>query len=164
MARILPQVEWLFLATLLSACASPAPADSASMNPSIRIQYAGVPVDDQAKALAFYTEVLGFEVKTDIPVGGDFRWLTVTSPAGVADLEFLLEPNAHPATKAYQAALKKDGIPWTMFMVEDLDAVCAMLREKGVDFTMDATDAGTVKIAIFDDTCGNLIQLAEQLK
>jgi len=134
------------------------------MNPSIRIQYAGVPVDDQAKALAFYTEVLGFEVKTDIPVGPEYRWLTVTSPAGVADLEFLLEPNAHPATKAYQEALRNDGIAWTMFMVDDLDAVCAMLRKKGVHFTMDATDAGTVKIAMFDDTCGNLIQLAEQVE
>lgn len=134
------------------------------MNPSIRIQYAGVPVDDQAKALAFYTEVLGFEVKTDIPVGPEYRWLTVTSPAGVSDLEFLLEPNAHPATKAYQEALRKDGIAWTMFMVDDLDAVCAMLREKGVHFAMDATDAGNVRIAMFDDTCGNLIQLAEQLE
>jgi predicted enzyme related to lactoylglutathione lyase len=134
------------------------------MNPAIRIQFAGVPVDDQAKALAFYTEVLGFEVKTDIPVGPDARWLTVTSPAGVTDLELLLEPNGHPATKVYQEALRNDGIAWTMFMVEDLDAVCAKLRERGVHFAMDATDAGTVKIAMIDDTCGNLITLAEQVE
>lgn len=134
------------------------------MNPSIRIQYAGVPVDDQAKALAFYTEVLGFEVHTDIPLGPDARWLTVSSSAGVNGVELLLEPNGHAATKVYQEALRKDGIPWTMFMVEDLDAACAKLREHGVDFAMDATDAGNVRIAMFDDTCGNLIQLVEMLE
>lgn len=149
---------------LMTGACSTTTQSEESMNPAIRIQFSSVPVDDQAKALAFYTEVLGFEKITDIPLGGGNRWLTVGSPAGVHGLELLLEPNDHPATKTYQAALRSEGIASTMFMVDDLDAVCARLREHGVLFTMDATEAGDVKIAMFDDTCGNLVTLAQQLE
>ena len=120
----------------------------------------GVTVDDQAKALAFYTEKLGFQVKHDIPLG-EYRWLTVVSPEEPEGVELLLEPNAHPASQAYQAALKADGVPCTAFSVEDIEAEVARLQALGVEFTKAPMDVGTAKIAIFDDTCGNLIQLIE---
>lgn len=144
-----------------AACAAPQ-TEEADVRNGIRIQFAGVPVNDQAQAEKFYTEKLGFEVVTDIPVG-PYRWLSVASPAGLQGVEFLLEPNAFPATQTYQAALYEQGIPYTMFMVEDLEAVHAQLVERGVQFTMGPTEAGNVIIAMFDDTCGNLIQLTQEL-
>lgn len=118
-------------------------------------------VDDQAKALAFYTETLGFVVKHDIPLG-EFRWLTLVSKDEPDGVELALEPNQHPATQTYQAALLQDGIPFTAFSVDDIDAEYARLQAKGVEFTQPPTDAGTVKIAILNDTCGNLIQLLQE--
>ena len=152
----------LLLLALVPACASATPQQDL-MDPAIRIQFSSLPVDDQAKAEKFYTEVLGFEVITDIPLG-EYRWLTVGSPAGVQGLELLLEPMALPATQAYQKTLYDSGIAWTTFMVDDIDAVCTRLMEQGVQFTRDPMEAGTVKIAVFDDTCGNLIQLTQQLE
>jgi len=117
-------------------------------------------VDDQAKALDFYTKILGFVLKHDIPVG-EYRWLTLVSKDEPDGVELGLEPNQHPATKTYQAALLQDGIPFTAFSVIDIEAEYARLKAKGVEFTQPPTDAGTVKIAVFNDTCGNLIQLLQ---
>ncbi|MEP6648524.1 MAG: VOC family protein [Lapillicoccus sp.] len=124
-----------------------------------RITTASVFVDDQAKALAFYTDVLGFQAKTDIPLG-KFRWLTVVSPEAPDGVELLLEPNDHPAAKAFTAAIVADGIPATSFGVDDLDAVHADLVSKGASIVQPPTDMGPVRTLILDDTCGNLIQLA----
>ncbi|MBS1880259.1 MAG: VOC family protein [Actinobacteria bacterium] len=126
----------------------------------MRINLSSVFVDDQAKALAFYTEVLGFEKKNDVPVG-EHRWLTVVSPADPDGVELLLEPDAHPAAKRFVAALVADGIPSTSFAVEDVRAEHERLRGLGVRFTKEPTEVGAVTIAVFDDTCGNLIQIAE---
>jgi len=125
-----------------------------------RIHVTSVFVDDQAKALAFYTDKLGFMAKTDEPAG-EARWLTVVGPGEPDGTELLLEPNAHPAAKAYQEALVADGIPCTMFTVTDLAAAYEELVAKGVQFRQPPTAMGNVSIAILDDTCGNLIQLAE---
>ena len=124
----------------------------------MRIKLISLFVDDQEKALRFYTDVLGFRKKHDIPMGGA-RWLTVVSPEGPDDLELVLEPNAHPAASAYQSALMKDGIPVTAFESADIHSEVQRLKEKGVVFTMGPTIAGDVTIAIFSDTCGNLIQV-----
>ncbi len=115
-------------------------------------------VDDQDKALAFYTDVLGFEKKRDMPAG-EYRWITVVSPEGPEGVELSLEPNAHPASKAFQAALLADGIPLTAFEVDDVQAEYERLRERNVVFTQEPTSAGPVTIAVFADTCGNLIQI-----
>jgi catechol 2,3-dioxygenase-like lactoylglutathione lyase family enzyme len=125
---------------------------------NMRIKLNSIHVDDQDKALRFYTEVLGFRTKHDIPLGGP-RWITVVSPEGPDDLELVLEPNAHPAARAYQEGLLADGIPVTAFEVDDVDAEYDRLRAKEVTFTKEPTDAGPVKLAILSDTCGNLIQL-----
>lgn len=124
----------------------------------MRIKLNSIIVDDQSKALAFYTDVLGFETKFDIPMG-EFRWLTVVSPEGRDDLELVLEPNANPAAKVYQAALLQQGIPLTAFETADIAADFERLKKRGVVFTVEPTKAGTVTIAIFADTCGNLIQI-----
>lgn len=124
---------------------------------AIRIKLNSVMVDDQAKALAFYTDVLGFEKKQDFPVG-PYRWITVVAP-GRDDLELALEPNANPAGKTFQKALFEQGIPATAFEVTDLDAEYARLKARAVAFTQAPTQAGPVRIAILSDTCGNLIQL-----
>lgn len=124
----------------------------------MRIKLNSIFVDDQDKALRFYTEVLGFQKKNDIPMGAA-RWITVVSPDGPGDLELVLEPNSHPAANAYQTALRNDGIPATAFESADLQEDVRRLKEKGVAFTVDPTPAGMVAIAIFSDTCGNLIQL-----
>ena len=124
----------------------------------MRIKLNSIIVDDQDKALAFYTGVLGFEPKHDIPMG-EFRWLTVVSPEGPDDLELVLEPNANPAAKVYQSALLEQGIPLTAFETADIRADFERLTSRGVAFTVEPTEAGTVIIAIFADTCGNLIQL-----
>lgn len=123
----------------------------------IRIKLTSIMVDDQTRALAFYTDVLGFERKQDFPVG-EYRWITVVAP-GRDDLELTLEPNANPAGKAFQQAMFAQGIPLTAFETTDLDADHARLTARGVVFTVPPTQTGPVRIAVFADTCGNLIQL-----
>jgi catechol 2,3-dioxygenase-like lactoylglutathione lyase family enzyme len=125
----------------------------------IRINVTSVLVDDQAKALAFYTEKLGFVKKNDVPTG-EHRWLTVVSPAEPDGVELLLEPSGHPAAGPFRQALVADGIPFTSFAVEDVHAEVERLKGLGVEFTQEATDLGPVVTAVLDDTCGNLIQLA----
>jgi len=117
-------------------------------------------VQDQDKALDFYTETLGFVKKHDVP-SGEFRWITLVSPEEQEGTELLLEPNNHPAAKEYQKKLFEEGIPITMFGVEDVQKAYDRLLKHGVKFTMGPTDAGQVTIAVFDDTCGNLIQIAQ---
>ena len=124
----------------------------------IKITLASVLVDDQDQALKFYTEVLGFAKKRDVPAGA-FRFLTVGSPDGPDDLELLLEPNDNPAAKTYQHALYAQGIPATSFAVDDLQKEYERLTGLGVVFRSAPTPTGPVTIAVFDDTCGNLIQL-----
>ncbi|KQQ94766.1 bleomycin resistance protein [Leifsonia sp. Leaf325] len=123
-----------------------------------RINVTSVLVDDQAKALAFYTEKLGFVPKTDVSLG-EYRWLTVVGAGEPDGVELLLEPDAHPASKAFKAALRADGIPLTSFEVEDVAATHADLSARGVTFTQPPTKMGPVVTAMLDDTCGNLIQL-----
>jgi catechol 2,3-dioxygenase-like lactoylglutathione lyase family enzyme len=125
----------------------------------MRINVTSVFVDDQAKALTFYTDVLGFVGKTDVPAG-EHRWLTVVSPEAPDGVELLLEPNAHPAAQAYQRAIVADGIPATSFAVDDVEAEFERLSAKGVSFVQPPTSMGPVTTAVFDDTCGNLIQIA----
>lgn len=127
----------------------------------MRIELTSVFVDDQDKALAFYTDVLGFEKKVEIPMG-EFRWLTVVSPENPDGTQLVLEPDAHPAAKAFKKALVADGIPLTSFGVDDVQAEFERLRDLGVRFHKEPTDVGAVKIAVFDDTCGNLIQIHQQ--
>lgn len=126
----------------------------------MRINITSVFVDDQAKALAFYTDVLGFVMKHDVPLGGGARWLTVVSPENPEGTELLLEPDGHPAAKPFKNALVADGIPLTSFAVDDVAKEYERLRELGVRFTQEPVDMGTVTTAVFDDTCGNLIQIA----
>jgi catechol 2,3-dioxygenase-like lactoylglutathione lyase family enzyme len=124
----------------------------------MRIKLTSIMVDDQDKALRFYTEVLGFRKKHDIPVG-EYRWITVISPEGPEDLELALEPNANPAGKAFQEAMFSQGIPLAAFEVTDIAGEFARLTAKRVAFTRQPTQAGPVTLAVFADTCGNLIQL-----
>lgn len=124
----------------------------------MRIRLVSVMVDDQAKALAFYTDILGFETKTDIPLG-EFRWLTVVSPDGPDELELVIEPNVNPAARTFQAAMLEQGIPWTAFESDDVHADYERLKAKGVAFTQTPKTMGTTTIAVFADTCGNLIQI-----
>jgi catechol 2,3-dioxygenase-like lactoylglutathione lyase family enzyme len=124
----------------------------------MRITHTAVFVDDQAKALAFYTDVLGFVTRADVPVG-EFRWLTVVSPDAPDGPELLLEPAAHPAVTPFRQALVADGVPFTMFSVADVDAEHERLAALGVRFVQPPTDAGNVRIAVLDDTCGNLLQI-----
>jgi glyoxylase I family protein len=126
----------------------------------LSIKLTSIMVDDQARALAFYTDVLGFTKKHDVPVG-EYRWITVVARG--AEIELSLEPNANPAGKTFQQALFAQGIPATAFCSDDLEADYARLREKGVAFTKPPTIAGPVKIAILADTVGNLIQLYQPL-
>ena len=127
----------------------------------MRINLNSIFVDDQDKALAFYTGVLGFVKSKEIPAG-PYKWLTVRSPEG-GDTELSLEPDANPAARAYQQALMKQGIPATAFQCDDLDADVRRLREHDVRFTMDPTTHGPVRLAIFADTCGNLIQIYQHV-
>jgi catechol 2,3-dioxygenase-like lactoylglutathione lyase family enzyme len=124
----------------------------------VKIKLTSVVVDDQDKALEFYTEVLGFVKKTDVPVG-KFKWLTVVSPEGPSDVELLLEPNENPASKTYQTALHEQGIPLTAFAVDDIQKEYERLKKAGVVFRTEPTRMGPTTIAVFDDTCGNLIQI-----
>ncbi|MGF1468288.1 MAG: VOC family protein [Sandaracinaceae bacterium] len=127
----------------------------------MKIKLSGIHVDDQAKAHRFYTEVLGFRTKHDIPLGDGLRWLTVISPEGHDDVELVLEPNDNPAAKIYQAALFEQGIAATAFEVDDVEAEHRRLRDAGVVFRTDPTKQGPVTLAVFSDTCGNLIQIYE---
>ena len=124
----------------------------------MRIELTSVYVDDQARALAFYTDVLGFQKHRDIPLGDD-SWLTVVSPAAPDGPELLLEPAGHPAVKPYRDALVADGIPLAQFAVDDVETEYQRLGDAGVEFTQPPTDLGEVTAAVFDDTCGNLIQI-----
>jgi catechol 2,3-dioxygenase-like lactoylglutathione lyase family enzyme len=127
----------------------------------MRISITSVLVDDQDKALAFYTDVLGFVKKTEIPVG-EARWLTVVSPEDPDGTELLLEPDSHPAAGPFKRALVDDGIPFTSFSVEDVNAEHERLVALGVRFTQEPLAMGQVTTAVLDDTCGNLIQIASQ--
>lgn len=126
----------------------------------MRIYITSVFVDDQSKAHDFYTRKLGFAVKHDIPMG-EHRWLTLVSPDVPDGTELLLEPSEHPAVSPYKAALVEDGIPAASFQVDDIDAEYDRLRALGVSFTRAPMDAGPVRMAVLDDTCGNLIQLIQ---
>ncbi|MHD0398672.1 VOC family protein [Staphylococcus simulans] len=128
----------------------------------MEIKVTSVFVENQEHALKFYTEVLGFQKQADEPAG-EYRWLTVVSPENPKGIELLLEPNQHPVAKHYQEGLKQEGIPCMMFDVKDVQATYQNLKEQGVSFTMAPMDMGNgVKLAIFDDTCGNLIQIIER--
>ena len=124
----------------------------------MRIKLTSIMVDDQSKALGFYTDVLGFRKKQDFPVG-EYRWITVTSAEGPDDVELALEPNANPAGRAFQEAMFSQGIPVAAFEVTDIAAEFARLTAKGVAFTRKPAAAGPVTLAVFADTCGNLIKL-----
>ena len=127
----------------------------------MRIVVTSVLVDDQDKALRFYTDVLGFVKKTEVPLGAH-RWLTVVSPDDPDGVELVLEPDDHPAIKPFKRALVEDGIPWTSFGVIDVNAEYNRLVGAGVRFTQPPVDMGPVTTAVFDDTCGNLIQIAKE--
>ncbi len=128
----------------------------------MRITVTSVFVDNQDKALAFYTDVLGFVKQADVPVG-EYRWLTVASPEQPDGTQLLLEPNANPVAQAYQQGIRAQGIPATSFGVDDIAAEYARLTARGVQFTQPPTAMGPVTTAVFDDTCGNLIQIAPGL-
>jgi len=126
----------------------------------MKIKLTSVPIDDYDKALKFYTDVLGFLKKRDIPLGEGARWITVVSPEEPDGTELLLEPNAeYPAMKALREALVKDGIPFTAFQVNDIQQEYERMKNLGVEFTMEPTNMGMTTAAVFDDTCGNLIQI-----
>ncbi|MBN0046902.1 VOC family protein [Streptomyces actuosus] len=126
----------------------------------MRIHLSSVFVDDQDKALRFYTDVLGFVKKADVPLG-EHRWLTVVSPEDPDGTELVLEPEAHPAVKPYKTGLAADGVPATSFAVDDVFAEFDRLRALGVRFTQEPQDLGPVITAVLDDTCGNVIQIAQ---
>jgi catechol 2,3-dioxygenase-like lactoylglutathione lyase family enzyme len=126
----------------------------------VRIVVTSVLVDDQDKALRFYTDVLGFVKKTEVPLGAH-RWLTVVSPDEPDGVELVLEPDEHPAAKPFKQALLEDGIPFTSFDVKDVNAEYERLISAGVHFTQPPVEMGPVITAVFDDTCGNLIQMAQ---
>ena len=125
----------------------------------MRINLTSVPVDDQTTAFAFYTDVLGFLPKVDVPVG-EHRWLTVVSPEEPDGTQLLLEPSEHPAVGPFREALVADGIPYTSFAVADVQAEYDRLVARGVRFTQPPSEMGPVTTAVFDDTCGNLIQIS----
>ena len=127
----------------------------------MKIVITSVFVDDQEKALRFYTNVLGFAKKTDVPLG-EARWLTVVAPSDTEGVELLLEPDGHPAVGPFKRALVADGIPFTSFGVDDVQAEFERLRSMGVEFTQPPVAMGPVTTAVLDDTCGNLIQIAQK--
>ena len=127
----------------------------------MKISLTSVYVDDQDKALAFYTDVLGFIKKNEVPLG-EYRWLTVVSPEESDGVELVLEPDQHPAAKVFKEALVADGIPFTAFTVPDVRAEYERLKERGVVFTQEPLQMGPVTVAVLDDTCGTLIQIASQ--
>ena len=126
----------------------------------MKIKLASVPIDDYDKALKFYTKIMGFRLKRDIPLGEGARWLTVVSAEDPDGTELLLEPNSgYPAMKALKEALVKDGIPYTAFEVDDIHGEYERMKNLGVQFTMEPTNMGMTTAAVLDDTCGNLIQI-----
>ena len=126
----------------------------------MKIKLASVSIDEYDKAVKFYTEALGFILKRDIPLGNDARWITVVSPDEPNGVELVLEPNAsYPAMKALKESLVRDGIPFTAFEVNNIQKEYERMKKLGVEFTMEPTNMGTTTAAIFDDTCGNLIQI-----
>jgi catechol 2,3-dioxygenase-like lactoylglutathione lyase family enzyme len=125
----------------------------------MKINLASVFVDDQDKALSFYTQMLGFVKKTEVPVG-EFRWLTVVSAEDRDGVELVLEPDSHPAVRPFKDAIVADGIPYTSFAVDDVHAEFDRLSALGVRFVQEPATMGPVTTAVFDDTCGNLIQIA----
>ena len=126
----------------------------------MKIKLASVPIDDYDKALKFYTEVMGFQLKRDMPLGDGARWITVVSPEEPDGVELLLEPNSgYPAMKALKESLVKDGIPYTAFQVNDIQSEYERMKSLGVQFTMEPTNMGMTTAAVLDDTCGNLIQI-----
>jgi len=127
----------------------------------MRIHLTSVPVDDQQKALRFYTETLGFKLKHNIPLG-EHAWITVVSPEQPTGTELVLEPDEHPAVRPFKRALVADGIPYTAFAVDDVEAEHQRLTEAGVRFVQPPTDLGPVITAVFDDSCGNLIQIMQE--
>lgn len=127
----------------------------------MRINITSLYVADQQQALDFYTRVLGFEVKHDVPVGDGARWLTLVSPEDPDGTELLLEPMGHPAAAVFCEALYADGLPFTQFEVADIHAEYQRLRDLGVEFAMEPTEAGPVTVAVLDDTCGHWIQLIQ---
>jgi len=155
----------LALALIAGACAASTPqhaaAPAVAAHAGLKIKLTSIYVDDQDKALRFYTDVLGFEKKTEVPMG-EHRWLTVVSPDDPDGTELLLEPDAHPAAKVFKEALVGDGIPFTSFAVNDVAAEFARLKGLGVRFTQEPAAMGPVTTAVFDDTCGNLIQIAQR--
>ena len=134
-------------------------ACSRTKGKAVKINLTSVLVDDQAKALRFYTEILGFVKKTEIPMG-EHAWLTVVSPEQPDGTELVLEPDSHPAVGPFKRALVNDGIPFTSFKVDDVHAEFERLQRAGVFFTQPPVDMGPVTTAVLDDTCGNLIQIA----
>ncbi len=126
----------------------------------MKISLSSIPVDDQARALEFYTEKLGFEKKVDVPAG-DHRWLTLVSPDDPDGAQLVLEPNIHPASQAFQAALRADGIPITALESDDVHADVERMTALGVSFKGEPKDVGDVIFAVFDDTCGNYVQIYE---
>ena len=130
----------------------------------MKIKLSSVPIGDYDKALKFYTEVMGFQLKRDIPLGDGARWITVVSPEEPDGVELLLEPNAsYPAMKALKESLVKDGIPYTAFEVKDIQAEYERMKALGVEFTMEPTNMGMTTAAVLDDTCGNLIQIYQMM-
>lgn len=127
----------------------------------MRIRFASIFVDDQDAALRFYTEVLGFQAKADIPMGEGVRWLTVVSPQDPDGPELVLEPSSHPAVGPFKAALLADGIPFTAFAVDDIAAEVERLKGHGVRFVQEPVDMGVVILAVLEDGSGNLIQIAQ---
>ena len=126
----------------------------------MKIKLTSVSIDDYDKALKFYTEVMGFQLKRDMPLGDGARWITVVSPEEPDGVELLLEPNAsYPAMKALKESLVKDGLPYTAFQVNDIQAEYERMKSLGVQFTMEPTNMGVTTAAVLDDTCGNLIQI-----
>jgi catechol 2,3-dioxygenase-like lactoylglutathione lyase family enzyme len=128
---------------------------------ALKLKLTSVLVEDQDKALKFYTEVLGFVKNKEVPLG-QFKWLTVVSPDGPKDIELLLEPNENPAAKTFQAALREQGIPLTAFAVDDIQREYDRLKRLGVRFRGEPTKTGPTTVAVFEDTCGNLIQLYQE--
>jgi glyoxylase I family protein len=126
----------------------------------MRIKLMSIMVDDQDKALKFYTDVLGFKKKLDIPMG-QYRWLTVISQEGPDDIELILEPNANPAGKAFQQAMFEQKIPVAIFESADIQAEAERMKSNGAVFTLEPKDIGPVFMARFEDTCGNLIQMVQ---
>ena len=126
----------------------------------MKVKLTSVSIDDYDKALKFYTEILGFVKKNDIPLGEGARWITVVSPEEPNGTELLMEPNAsYPAMKALKESLVKDGIPYTAFLVNDVQQEYEHMKDRGVEFTMEPTNMGMWTAAVFDDTCGNLIEI-----